>query len=89
MSILRELIDSKVAKILDIFIVNKSKFFHLSMVSKSSKVPVSSTFRIINSLVNLGILEQMKVGKMKIYRLAENEKAAEVAKIFEGKKNDG
>jgi len=86
MNVLRELIDSKVAKILDIFIVNKLKFFHLSMISKKSKVPVSSTFRIINSLVNLGVLEQMKVGKMKIYRLAENEKAGEVAKIFEGNK---
>ena len=82
MGVIRQLLDKKTLKILDLLLKNKDKIFHLSTISNDSKVPIASTFRIINHLVSLGIVEFTVVGKMKIYKIASNEKIMELDNVL-------
>jgi len=70
--LLENLFDKKKLRILKLFLAEKNKEFSLSEVSKQAKVPIASTFRIINQLTNLGLLEQSKIKHLKLYMLAEN-----------------
>ena len=78
MGVIRQLLDKKTLKILDLMLKNKNKIFHLSTISNGCKVPIASTFRIINRLVSLSIVEFTILGKMKIYKIASNEKIREL-----------
>ena len=78
MAIIRQLINRKVLKILDVLLNNKKKFYHLSKISEESRVPIASTFRITNQLVSLNIVEVYVISKMKIYRIADNKTTKEL-----------
>ena len=82
MSIFRRLINQKVLKILDLFLKNKDELFHLNKISEETKVPIGSTFRLVNQLVSLELLDVVVIGKMKIYKLADNEKVKEIESAF-------
>ncbi len=82
MSIFRQLIDPKVIKILDLFLKNKDKLFHLNKISEEAKVSIASTFRIISKLVSLNLLDVVVIGKMKIYKIADNEKVREIESVL-------
>ena len=86
MSLIRHLIDGKTLKILDLLLENKEKYFHLSEISQSSKVPAGSTFRIVNQLVSLGIVDVTMLGKMKIYRISPKDEVKELGVSIEEKK---
>jgi uncharacterized membrane protein len=85
MGLIRQLLDRKTLKILDLIIKNRSKFFHLSDISSKTKVPIGSTFRIVNRLFSLGIIDSTTIGKMKIYRIS---KKKEARKLFHLIKNE-
>ena len=85
MSLIRHLIDRKTLKILDLLLKNKEKYFHLSEISQSSKIPVASTFRIINRLASLGIVDVTMLGKMKIYRISPKDEIMELEFSMDGK----
>jgi len=68
------LIDPKINAILLAFFRNKNELFHLKKLSRLSKVPMSSTFRITKKLVSLNILKIVNVHKFKLYQLELNEK---------------
>lgn len=70
--LLEQLFDKKKLKIIKLFIAEKNKEFSLSEVAKKTEVPVASTFRIINQLAALGLLEQSQIKHLKLYMLAEN-----------------
>jgi DNA-binding IclR family transcriptional regulator len=78
MSVLYTLVDPKILRILDLFLKNKGKFFHLNKIAREAKVPLSTTFRIVNRLVTLDIVEQTTIDKFKIYRLSENQKTSDL-----------
>ena len=78
MSIFRQLIDKKTVRILDLFLKNKEKLFHLNKISEDAKVPLGTTFRLVGKLVSLEILDVVVVGKLKIYKTADNEKVREL-----------
>jgi DNA-binding IclR family transcriptional regulator len=82
MSIFEELVDVKLLKILKLFLRNKESHFHLNKISADSKVPVATVFRIIPHLVELNLIEQISIGKLKIYKLAKNSKTKELQKVF-------
>ncbi|MAG08715.1 hypothetical protein CMO89_04525 [Candidatus Woesearchaeota archaeon] len=81
------LIEPKVNAILLGFLSNKNELFHLKKLSRLSKVPMSSTFRIVRKLVSLNIVRVVKVHKFKLYQVEANEKT----KALEGLlvKNEG
>jgi len=78
MAIIRKLLDIKLIQILDLLLKNKEKYFHLSEISDASKTSLASTFRTVNRLVSLRIIEVSIMGKMKIYRIASNDEAKEI-----------
>ena len=78
----RELIDPKTVRILSLLFMNEKKFFHLQMISKSAKVPLSTTFRIVNKLVKLNFIERTTVGKIKIYRIAKNRETEKIRRLI-------
>ena len=83
MSLIRHLIEKKTLKILDLLLEKKQKYFHLSEISKLGKIPVASTFRIINHLVSLGVVDVMVLGKMKIYRISSKSETEELGLLLQ------
>ena len=71
--ILQGILDVKVAKILQLFLNSPEDLFHISKVSTLSKVPMGSTFRIVQRLAKAGAIETIPVGKIKLYRAAKTE----------------
>lgn len=71
--ILEQLIDPKTLKIIRIFFEDDKKQFYLREISKLTEVSPASSFRIINKLVNLKIIELLISAKFKTYKLADNE----------------
>ena len=82
MSIFKQLIDKKVLRILDLLLRNKGKLFHLNKISEDAKVPIGTTFRLVAKLVSLELLDVVVIGKMKIYKIADNEKVKEIESAF-------
>ncbi|MEM3373996.1 MAG: hypothetical protein QXE31_02125 [Candidatus Woesearchaeota archaeon] len=85
MNFLSGLIDKKTEKIINIFLKNPNEFYHINKVSIESKVPLSTTFRIINKLVKNDFLEIKYISKFKIYKLKENEKTKKLKLLFDKK----
>jgi len=84
--ILENLFDKKLLNILKLFLKKKDQQFYLKEISKQTKVPLASTHRILNKLLNLEIIERTKIKHLKIYKLKENEKTKFLEAIFEEKK---
>jgi len=82
MDLLKGLVDDKVLRVLKVFLLEPDQFFHINKVSQDSEVPLATTFRIINSLVNNNMLKIEKIGKFKLYRLADNKKIKQLRKII-------
>ena len=66
-----KLIDEKVLLILNTFMKNPNEQYHIKKLSTTSKVSLASTFRIVNKLVKLDIIEIVKVGEFKLYKIDE------------------
>ena len=82
---IKALIDPKTYKILKLFLDNKDELFNLNIISSKARVPIASTFRITNHLVSMRIIDVMLIGKMKIYRIASNDKTKELEDALDGK----
>jgi DNA-binding IclR family transcriptional regulator len=82
MGLIRQLLNQKILKILDLLLKNKNKFFHLSDISFRTNVPIGSTFRLVNKLVSLNIIETTLIGKMKIYRLSDKKETRKLLKTI-------
>lgn len=79
---LEGLIEQKTWHIFKTFLSNPHKIFHLNSLAKSSKVPVSTTSRVVKKLVKHGFADEIKVGKISVYKLADNKKIREIKKII-------
>ena len=84
-NLLENLFDSKSLKILKLFIDDKKNNFYLREISKKSNVPVTSTFRIVAKLKELKLIDQLKIKKFKLYRLAETDNANFLVKMLKEK----
>ena len=69
---IKALIDPKIYKILRLFLDNKDELFNLNVISSKTKVPIASTFRIVNKILRLNIISIVKVGRTKLYKLNKN-----------------
>ena len=84
-----DLVDPKIVKILKLLVANKGKHYHLQKIASDSKVPIASTFRIMSQLVSFNVVEVSVIGKMKIYKIADNKKIRELEFVFkEDNKNE-
>ena len=84
-NLLENLFDSKSLRVLRLFIDDKNNEFYLREISKKSNVPVSSTFRIVAKLRYLKLVDQIKIKKFKLYKLAETDNAKFLIKILKEK----
>ncbi|MCK4589097.1 MAG: hypothetical protein KAT77_01545 [Nanoarchaeota archaeon] len=82
---LEGLVEPKVWRIFKSFLDDPKKIFHLNSVAQTAKVPVSSTQRIVKKLTKKGFLETMSVGKLKLYKLADNQKTHRIKEVIYGK----
>jgi hypothetical protein len=85
MTLFLQLVDQKVIKILKTLISNPQEHFHIQKLSSQAKVPLSSTFRIVNKLVQLSLIKTIKVSKFKIYVINED-KVSELKLLLRGEK---
>ena len=82
MDLFKGLIDDKTLAVLKVFSDNPDEFFHINKVSDMSNVPLATTFRIMNNLLNHNIIEQKKISRFKIYTLARNKKTKKLRKLL-------
>jgi hypothetical protein len=76
------LIDKKIMKVLAIFLSDPEGFYHINKVSEESKVPLATSFRIINLLAENNLIVPIKISKFKIYKLANNEKTKKLRRLI-------
>lgn len=81
MNAICQLLDPKIIKIVTVFSKNKCSYYHLNKLSKEAKVPLATTFRIINKLVDLKIVEITNIDNFKIYKFANNEITKEISEV--------
>ncbi|MEA3514912.1 MAG: helix-turn-helix domain-containing protein [Nanoarchaeota archaeon] len=82
MSALEELIDPKIISIIHLLLKDKDELFHLQKISHKTGIPISTTFRIINKLVDLEFIDRLNVGNFKIYRIASNPKTIDLSRML-------
>lgn len=71
--LVKGLLDDKKLAVMDV-LFNSHEEMYLGEIAKAAKVPVATTFRIVNDLVGLGIIKVNKIKKLKLYSLEKNEK---------------
>lgn len=84
--LLESIFDKKILSILRLLLNRKDQKFTLKEISKYSRVPLASTFRIINKLVELEILRVEKIKHLKVYDLAENDKTRYLESVIKENK---
>ncbi len=57
--LLEHLFDNKILKIIRLLLRNPEDEFYLQEISKKARVPIATVYRIINSLTELNIVEQV------------------------------
>ena len=71
--ILEKLFDDKILKIMRLFYKHYDKDFYMREIAAKSGVALASTFRLIDKLVDLKLVDIRRINKFKFYRLADNE----------------
>lgn len=79
--VLHSLIDSKKIAILDILLTAHEELV-LKEIAERSKVPMASTFRILQELVAQGLLHKRKWKTSTIYSCVQNEKTDVLKELF-------
>ena len=77
------LIDPKITRILRLFFRKKKELFHLQKISREAHVPLTTTHSLMKKLVEFELVAFITVGKFKLYRLAENDKAKELEQLLD------
>ena len=84
--VLEQLIDSKVVSVLKVLFSDKEKQFYLKETSEEAMVPMATTFRILQRLKDLSLVDEIKIGKFKVYSAADNERVAFLDNLIKGEK---
>jgi len=85
-NIIEEFIDDKTLLVLKHFLFNEEGPFYLSEIAKKTRVPVATTYRIINRLKELGVVEETRIKKSRLYSLSHNKNTDKLAALLEEKK---
>ncbi|MBD3203030.1 helix-turn-helix domain-containing protein [Candidatus Woesearchaeota archaeon] len=70
--LMEKLFDTKIIKILKLFINNESEKYYLREIAKLTETSPASTYRILNKLVELKIISLHKNKTSKLYTLESN-----------------
>ena len=76
---LANVIDFKLIRIIRLVLTKPDELFHIQKISSETKVPLGSTFRLIQKLTDIKLLDIIIVGKTKLYKLnKKNSKEFEI-----------
>ena len=81
--IMANLFDDKVVRIIKFFIKNDEPEYYLRELSRITRVSPATTYRILNKLVNLEILEVREIKTAKLYKLSKNKTVDFLKSILE------
>ena len=81
--ILESLFDNKILKIIKHFLKDEEREYYLREVARHSRVSAASTYRILNKLLDLSIIEMREIKTMKLYKLAKNKNVDFIKSIME------
>ncbi len=81
-SIFEELFDDKIIAILKTLFKDTGREFYLQELSEEAKIPMATTFRILDKLNKLEIVEISKISRFKLYKLKKNKKVEFLASVF-------
>ncbi|RMF05358.1 ArsR family transcriptional regulator [Candidatus Woesearchaeota archaeon] len=73
LKIIETLFDKKKIRILQTLLKHPEKDFYLRELSRMAGVPPATTFRIISLFEKTGLVQTIKVSRIKLYRASENE----------------
>lgn len=82
MDALRDLFDERIIEIMTLFIENPGKKYFLSDVANKTKINITTTFRILNRLVEKNFIKSEIIGKTRAYELGQNKKTLELLKFL-------
>ncbi|MBU0471876.1 MAG: winged helix-turn-helix domain-containing protein [Nanoarchaeota archaeon] len=85
--LLERLFDEKKLRIIQFFFNHQEEDFYMREVAKKTKIPVATTFRIINKLKELEIINEFKIKKFKVYRININKNTEFLQDIIAQKKS--
>jgi hypothetical protein len=85
--LLERLFDDKLISVLRLFLDNPDQEFYLREISRESRVPVATTFRILKKLRELEIIRENHIKKFRIYSLIEDENTDYLKKVFSEKES--
>lgn len=71
--LLEGLLNKKKLSILQLFLRKPKEQFYLKEISKQTKVPLATVYRIINQFSDMRIVDVIKLKNFKVYTLANNE----------------
>ena len=72
--VLEQLFDNKILSVLQLFVENENNQYYLREIAKLTKVSPATTYRILNKLVDLNVLEIQEIKTLKQYILSKNKK---------------
>jgi len=84
--LLESLFDKKILLILRLFIKKTDQKLTLQEVSRSTKVPLASVFRILKRLVLLEIISVEKTKHLKVYSIIDNDHTKLLSNMLKGTK---
>jgi hypothetical protein len=85
--LLERLFDNKLISVLRLFLDNPDQEFYLREISRESRVPVATTFRILKKLRELEIIREKNIKKFRIYSLIEDKNSSYLRNIFSEKES--
>ncbi len=84
--ILEKLIDNKVVSIIKILLADKEKKFYLKEVSEEAVVPIATSYRILQRLKDMSLINETKIGTFRVYGAASNDRVRFLDTVLKGEK---
>lgn len=85
--LMESLFDRKSIAVMRLFLNNPDKTYYVRETAKATKTPLATTFRILQRLIELKIVQQTKIKHLRLYQLMRNEQTAFLIALFEEKKS--
>ena len=81
--LLEHLFDKKKMQVIRQFLAQDEREWTLQELSRSSRVPLATTYRIVRKLVDLSLIEEKKIKHLKLYVLSKSAATKYLARILE------
>lgn len=86
-NILEEFFDRKELAILKMFLFDETDKFYLREIAKKTRIPLTTTFRTIKKLKQIGIINETVIKKTKLYSIAQNKNTKLLSELFEERRS--